>query len=223
MSLAIAYPTDPPKDVPRGQEGIWRCGFCATGHHGSCPGAVRAKPRGTDPKNQRLIKCHCCKRDAYCLDCYETDPQQVNPETWCCYDRLSCRSRVESRLTNDAVYRMIQQCKVSAVNARRRQRETAERIRQELDPDEIDEFDRPLELRSPKASKQPRECECGCGAMTKGGRFAIGHDAKLKSRLKKAVRQDGDMEALEELERRKWIRSNEFEQELKKLRAGGSR
>jgi hypothetical protein len=27
--------------------------------------------------------------------------------------------------------------------------------------------------------RQPRPCLCGCGSMTRGGRFRPGHDAKL--------------------------------------------
>jgi hypothetical protein len=34
--------------------------------------------------------------------------------------------------------------------------------------------------------KTPKECLCGCGQMTGGGRFRPGHDATLKSRLVKA-------------------------------------
>lgn len=41
------------------------------------------------------------------------------------------------------------------------------------------------ELRA--VSKEPRPCGCGCGAPT-ARRFAIGHDAKLKSRLIAAFR-----------------------------------
>lgn len=35
-----------------------------------------------------------------------------------------------------------------------------------------------------KRTKDPRDCECGCGAQTKGGRFIPGHDAKLHKRLR---------------------------------------
>lgn len=38
----------------------------------------------------------------------------------------------------------------------------------------------------PRKAKEPRECTCGCGGMTKGGRFLPGHDAKYHSALKKA-------------------------------------
>ena len=49
-----------------------------------------------------------------------------------------------------------------------------------------------------------RDCECGCGGTTRGGRFIPGHDAKLKSRLLKDM-ANGDTAAMEELERRGWL------------------
>ena len=33
--------------------------------------------------------------------------------------------------------------------------------------------------KSSRKSKPPKPCECGCGGMTKGGRFIPGHDAYL--------------------------------------------
>lgn len=43
----------------------------------------------------------------------------------------------------------------------------------------------PTELRVqiPRANRPGRECECGCGETTGGGRFRPGHDARLKSQL----------------------------------------
>lgn len=45
----------------------------------------------------------------------------------------------------------------------------------------------PKEGKPKRESKPPKErtpvaCECGCGEMTKGGRFIPGHDARLHSR-----------------------------------------
>jgi hypothetical protein len=51
-------------------------------------------------------------------------------------------------------------------------------------------------------------CECGCGQETSGGMFRQGHDAKLKSKLRKIVdgRLEGDpAEATAELEKRGWL------------------
>lgn len=48
----------------------------------------------------------------------------------------------------------------------------------------------------PKAT--PRECTCGCGGTTKGGKFLPGHDARFKGALLKRV-EDGDEAAVDEL------------------------
>lgn len=55
-----------------------------------------------------------------------------------------------------------------------------------------------------RAGRRPgRDCECGCGGQTRGGRFQPGHDAKLKgSLLRRAA--GGDTAATEELRRRGW-------------------
>ena len=52
----------------------------------------------------------------------------------------------------------------------------------------------------------PRECACGCGGMTKGGRFLPGHDAKRKGSLIRAVREKGPgaLAAGQELVKRGW-------------------
>lgn len=41
--------------------------------------------------------------------------------------------------------------------------------------------ERPARETTP-GQRSPRDCECGCGAQTKGGRFIPGHDAKLHAR-----------------------------------------
>ena len=49
-------------------------------------------------------------------------------------------------------------------------------------------------MRKPKAGK---ECECGCGEMTKGGRFLPGHDSYLKGlalRIERKVIKYADIE-----------------------------
>jgi hypothetical protein len=37
-----------------------------------------------------------------------------------------------------------------------------------------------------RKAKEPRECKCGCGEMTKGGLFRPGHDARYHAALAKA-------------------------------------
>jgi hypothetical protein len=54
---------------------------------------------------------------------------------------------------------------------------------------------------------EPVYCGCGCGTQTSGTEFRQGHDAKLKSRLRRiaAGTLEGDVAAASaELERRKW-------------------
>lgn len=54
-----------------------------------------------------------------------------------------------------------------------------------------------------RVAANPQECQCGCGGMTRGGKFLPGHDARLKGRLKKAA-ADGDGKAKAELRSRGW-------------------
>lgn len=62
----------------------------------------------------------------------------------------------------------------------------------------------PIEETKPKGRKvEPKECGCGCGAMTKGGAFVIGHDMKRKSALLTAF-DAGDEAAGAELVERGW-------------------
>lgn len=44
----------------------------------------------------------------------------------------------------------------------------------------------PKPEREPREKKEPRQCLCGCGGMTKGGRFLPGHDARYHAAQKKA-------------------------------------
>lgn len=54
-------------------------------------------------------------------------------------------------------------------------------------------------------TRPSRDCECGCGGTTRGGRFQPGHDAKLKSDLLRRA-ADGDTNAGEELRTRGWVK-----------------
>ena len=50
---------------------------------------------------------------------------------------------------------------------------------------------------------QPKVCACGCGLMTKGGTWVVGHDAVYKGRLLRAY-DAGDESAASELVNRGW-------------------
>lgn len=62
---------------------------------------------------------------------------------------------------------------------------------------------RPQELTRQESRRTPRLCLCGCGGMTRGGRFLPGHDAKLKGRLLRRL-ADGDEAAMDELTALGW-------------------
>jgi hypothetical protein len=193
--LDTPYPTTRPAEVPPDLQRVWRCNFCATGHHGSCPGAVRnAQPGG------KLVKCYCCERSPYCIDCRATE--QIDPSTWSCTDKLSCNLRVAERLATSPLHQQLQECRSDSAERARRIRLQTEVIRMGLDPDEIDEFERPQEkkLRVPRSTTGA--CEC-CGEPTRGGRFLPGHDARLASRLVARIK-DGDLQAQEEMVNRGW-------------------
>lgn len=66
-------------------------------------------------------------------------------------------------------------------------------------PPQAARLDRPAPARAPGGGST---CECGCGTGT-GGKFAPGHDAKLKSRLVIAARAGDDL-AYAELVLRNW-------------------
>lgn len=59
---------------------------------------------------------------------------------------------------------------------------------------------------SPKATKGRNECACGCGGRT-NGTFCMGHDAKLKSRLRQQWNDGAHVEAYVELAERGWLKS----------------
>lgn len=56
-----------------------------------------------------------------------------------------------------------------------------------FDPERVHPLNAKLTMRGkerkvPK-NKDPQNCVCGCGGLTKGGRFIPGHDARLKGRI----------------------------------------
>lgn len=193
--LTSPYPMTAPPDTPPDIQRVWRCNFCATGHHGSCPGAVRnARPGG------RLVKCYCCSREPYCVDCRATE--DVSAVDWACLDRLACASRVADRLATNPLHQQLQACRSESAERARRIRLAAEAIKRGVPADEIDEFERPEEKKPRPPRLSVGVCEC-CGEATRGGRFLPGHDARLKSKLRAAAKT-GDVEAATELESRGW-------------------
>lgn len=63
----------------------------------------------------------------------------------------------------------------------------------------------PAKAKAEKKSPVPKKCLCGCGGVTKGGRFLVGHDAKLKSALVGKAKK-GDVKAVDRLRELNWER-----------------
>lgn len=178
------------------QAGLDICGHCTSGHHLSCKGAVRVPSSKKTPHG--VIQCYCeiCEPPLRCLDCGNQFSSEVIPQLWRCFDPVTCRGRIELRLKESRLWRMIQECKTDAALVRRSSRETRVQIKIQV----VDEpADRAM---SPVSRPSSGQCEC-CGAATKGGKFAPGHDARLKSKLRKASK-DGDKAAYKELVERGW-------------------
>lgn len=154
--------------------GLWTCQFCKNGLHRSCPGAIRSR--------DRIWICSCpgCTHVVHCLECRHDRAEDLDRLAWRCVDRAACEHRQLLRRTNSPLWRQLQEHKAKAVSDRRRIRENAERILLDVDPYE----DEDAEAAPRVARLRAGVCLC-CGAMTKGGRFAPGHDSKYRSRLRK--------------------------------------
>jgi hypothetical protein len=177
----------------------WACQFCRSGLHRSCPGAVRT-PKG-------LITCICAAApDAghparpRCLDCGQDRPGEVDAVKWACLDQYGCSARLQARREAGPLYDLLRACRVSAVNARRRHREQYTRVGATLPEDEDALYGPPKKRSVPKA--RSGQCLC-CGQSTKGGRFRPGHDAKLRGKLLKLIK-DGDRMAMLQLQELGW-------------------
>jgi hypothetical protein len=198
---ALSHPRSAPPGTPQVwvKTGLWRCGFCATGNHASCPAMVRNGAR------YRLVLCRCCGSAAQprCLDC-GIDDSGVHPDRWECLDPLECRARIELRQRNDPTYQMIQRCKSDSAIRRRQQRIAISQALAGIDPDEDHRLDQ-LHAQEPRVRvvrPATGSCVC-CGGATRGGRFLPGHDARYKSTLRRRAK-DGDVQAQAELEQRGW-------------------
>lgn len=199
MTAAEVVPTDRVRPQPPAWlklRGLDRCGHCKGGHHRSCHGAVRVPPNRRVPDG--LIRCYCqqCEPQVRCLDCGNQFGEDVSPKNWKCWNVLSCFDRIRLRQSNDRLWRMIQDCKTEAARKRRDDRARQELIRTQVGPESEDRV----------ANRTPRPtigaCEC-CGGETKGGSFLPGHDAKYKSKLRKAS-DAGDKDAYRQLVERGW-------------------
>lgn len=146
-------------------KGSGTCGFCSTGHHDRCAiGTKNAGPRQDYPEGSvHLCLCEsggCTRGRRKCAYCNNRVTEEVNPETWECFDTEACRAIVETRREANPLTRQLREAKESAAMAKIEDNKT----------------------KAEKAAKTPKvgACVC-CGGATKGGNFLPGHDARFVS------------------------------------------
>lgn len=137
------------------------CGFCETSTHQHCPGAVTNG-------NGSLLVCPCeepgCGQDKhYCKTCGAREEVQG----WKCLDRDACQARFQAEM--DAGARRLGLHLGRTILGR--------------SGDSGAPAARPRAPRPEKAPSKARDCTCGCGGQTKGGKFLPGHDSRYLSAL----------------------------------------
>lgn len=185
----------------------WTCGFCSSGNHTACTGA--AVNLGS------ILRCGCGSHPIVprCLECGNTRPEELNG--WACANPDDCRDAIANRSAMNPLREELEIVRRLGGEARRRAlaERTQRMIREAVEAaggkgvddegNEIDlvadsaaNLDRASRPRRPRAPR-PDKGTCICGGAnakcrpepmaTKGGRFAPGHDASLKSALRRAV------------------------------------
>ena len=134
-----------------------RCGFCMSGDHAHCPGAIDG--------GKTLWVCPCGCRVMRCIRCRATE--DVDADLWRCRNTDDCEAAVAARTAANPVIAMVRRLTEQA-----HARENTERAA------------RPVRDKGALAVAGGR-CECGCGTPTKA-KFAPGHDARLRGVLARA-------------------------------------
>lgn len=178
------------------------------GWHRLCPGSLLAP-------GAKLSLCTCECHDARCRDCGAEGEELTTPGgeviPGVCVDRDGCAARLVARIKTperEAMLAQLRECKAegaaerAASRAERNARAAVGAEEREKLEDAITEAmttprgssvahpDAPPPRPERKRTKgTPQRCHCGCGTMTKGGQFAMGHDMKLKGQLFAVARQ----------------------------------
>lgn len=146
-------------------------GFCARysqpGSHAHCKGATR-----NGDGSVYHCECETCEHAPQCLECGSSE--QVDERNWRCLDLDACRATQAARTAANPV--------VQALRA------ATESARERLGLDPADEA--PIGRRGARVGRPAavgRACACGCGGMTKGGEFCMGHDARLRGVLQRTA------------------------------------
>lgn len=140
-----------------------RCGHCESGNHQSCSIGVFQKGPPEKHPYGAIILCLCeeggCELGRIkCRDCKITDPDQVDPATWKCFDSATCEARRETKRSANPLYAELREAKERA------------------------EMAKTQKATEKAATKAPKVGKClVTGKPTKGGLFLPGMDARYCS------------------------------------------
>lgn len=143
-------------------EGLRKCGFCQSNHHGRCAVGTRVVGPPKKYPNGAVILCGCtdggCEPGRRkCTYCNNRKTEEVSPETWECLDLDACRETVEQRRRANPLYNDLREAKERATMAK-------------------------TEATKTKAVKTAKTGTClVTGKTTKGGLFLPGMDARYVS------------------------------------------
>lgn len=149
------------------------CGHCAFGgHHNTCPSGVRNGDGSIHLCGCKAEGCRAGQRR--CTDCNNWTQDEIGPD-WHCLNKNDCLAEQERRYATNPTMKWLrdwreQQRSQKAVRSFSEEREALEAPAYRARPSRV-------------PSAAPRDCTCGCGGQTKGGRFLPGHDSKYLNYL----------------------------------------
>lgn len=173
--------------------------------HARCHGAVTNGAGKTS-----LCRCDCHDHEARCHECgYEhLDSTGFDPSLRRCVDRAECAQRIALAIERSRnspemqeIYRIREEARAEV--AARKAEDRAKREAAALERGEVPE----VASEPTKRAKIPQKCHCGCGGLTKGGNFMMGHDMKTKGPLFARARGKTGEDAVEaalEILAREW-------------------
>jgi hypothetical protein len=190
----------------------WISGFCSTERHASeakaaewhqrCKGAFDRPPDERNGNARRVALCSCPEHDTElrCCRCGHSHLAAVDfdPLFRECADTEACIARQlaqrEVALNSDQV-RMLNECLAAgraerAARTAEREQRAAQAAESTREPVQVTgDPATPRRGATKKSGRAPRQCLCGCGGMTKGGRFLPGHDAKYHAAQKRLAQE----------------------------------
>lgn len=141
------------------------CGFCNTGTHESC--AIGTKHTGKHERYKNgvvwICRCEsggCTSGRRKCANCNNRVTEEVNPDTWTCFDAAACQASVEAKRENNPFLAQLRE------------------IKERVNMAKIEENKAKAE--KAEKAKEPTFCLV-TGEPTKGGLFKPGMDARYVS------------------------------------------